>query len=74
MSPVSSSSLPEDFSVTVIVQLASFPPSSVVTVITALPAATAVTVPSLTVATFSALELQLTFLLSALVGSIVSVS
>ncbi|MPN41061.1 hypothetical protein SDC9_188601 [bioreactor metagenome] len=59
-------------SLTVTMQLAVFWPSSVVTVIVALPAATAVTTPSFTVAMASSLLDQLTFLLVASAGATVA--
>jgi len=61
--------------VTVTAQVAVFAPSTVVTVMVALPAATAVTTPlELTVATEVLLLLQLTLLLVALAGDTVAVS
>ena len=60
--------------VTVTVQVAVFPPSSVVTVMVAVPALLAVTVPSVsTVATLVSLLAQVTFLLVALSGVMVAV-
>ena len=60
---------------TVTVQLASFPPSAVVTVISAVPALTALTLPSAsTVATEGSLDFQLTALYVASEGVIVAVS
>ena len=50
------------------------PPSSVVTVIVAVPAATAVTVPLETVATLSSLDDQVTVLFAAVDGATVAVS
>ena len=59
---------------TVTSHLAVLAPSSVVTVIAALPGATAVTSPvAETVATFSSLDVQLTFLLEAFSGRTVAV-
>ena len=60
--------------VTVTVQVAVLLPSLVVTVIVVVPAATAVTVPSLTIATFASLADQLTVLSVALEGVTVAVS
>ena len=59
---------------TVTAQVAVLPPSSVVTVMVAVPGATAVTTPSVTVAMLASLVLHVTFLLVALSGSIVAVS
>ena len=58
---------------TVISHVAVLPPPSVVTVIIAVPAPTAVTTPSSTVATFSSLDFHVTFLLVAFSGDIVAV-
>ena len=66
---------PTALTFTVTLQVAVFPPSSVVTVITASPAFTAVTLPApSTVATSVLSELHFTFLLSALSGLTVAVS
>ena len=60
---------------TVTAHVAVFPPSAVVTVISAVPTALAVTVPSFpTVATSSLLDFQVTFLFVALSGVTVAVS
>jgi len=59
--------------VTVTVQVAVKPPSTVVTVITATPAEMAVTAPLVTLATLLLLEVQSTVLLAALVGRTVAV-
>ena len=59
---------------TVTVQVAVLLPSSVVTVIVAVPAETAVTTPSVTVATLELDEDHVTFWLSALDGEIVAVN
>ena len=65
--------VPEDDTVTA--QVAVFPPSTVVTVIVAVPTPTAVTSPEeLTVATDVSLEDQVTLLLVAVVGFIVAAS
>ena len=61
-------------SLTVTAQVAVLPPSVVVTVIVALPAPTAFTLPSATVATASLSLLQLTVLMSASAGETVAVS
>ena len=58
---------------TVTVQLAVWLPSSVVTVIFALPVATPVTTPLLTVATDALFELHVTFLFTASAGATVAV-
>jgi hypothetical protein len=60
--------------VTVTVQVAVLPPSSVLTIIAALPAATALTVPPDTVATAVLLLLHVTFLFVALAGATVAVN
>ena len=61
--------------VTVTSQVAVFPPSTVVTVIVAVPAATPVTTPAAdTVAIFVLLDDQVTFLLVAFGGATVAVS
>ena len=66
---------PTALAFTVTLQVAVFPPSSVVTVTTASPAFTAVTLPApSTVATSVLSELHVTFLLSALSGLTVAVS
>ena len=65
---------PATFAITVTLQVAVLPPSSVVTVIVAVPAFTAVTLPFDTVATDVLLLFQETFLLVALLGLIVAVN
>jgi copper chaperone CopZ len=59
---------------TVAAQVAVFPPSAVVTVIVAVPAATGVTTPALTVATAVLLDDQVTFVFVAFEGLTVAVS
>ena len=61
------------FSLTVTLQVAVLPPSSVVTVIVVVPGLSAITTPSFTVATAVLLLLQVTFLLVAFSGFIVTV-
>ena len=60
-------------SLTVTLHVAVLPPSSVVTVMEASPAFTAVTLPLATVATASLLDFQVTFLLEASLGATVAV-
>ena len=67
-------SIPVTFVITSISQLALNPPSSVITVIFALPFFFAVTIPSLTDAIFSLSETQLTFLFVVSSGVKIGVS
>ena len=69
-----SNETPATFAITVTLQVAVLPPSSVVTVIVVVPAFTAVTLPFDTVATDVLLLFQETFLLVALLGLIVAVN
>ena len=72
--PVLVSSLPASASATFTEQLAVRPPSTVVTVIVAVPAAFALSTPPLTLTTASSLEDQVTFWLDASTGTMVAFS